>query len=109
MNPADKIKIADKIAQEIEKTTNSILEYQKMCKPISPDDAIGRVSRMDAINNKSVLEAALRKAQSKLKNLEIVKREINNSSFGVCIKCKNSIPIARLILVPESKNCINCA
>ena len=109
MNPADKIKIADKIAQEIEKTTNSILEYQKMCKPISPDDAIGRVSRMDAINNKSVLEAALRKAQSKLKNLEIVKREINNSGFGVCVKCKNAIPIARLILVPESKNCVNCA
>ncbi len=109
MKRADKIKIADKISQEIEKTTNSILEYQKMCKPIAPDDAIGRVSRMDAINNKSVLEAALRKAQTKLKKLEIVKAEINNTSFGICVKCNRSIPIPRLILIPESKNCVNCA
>lgn len=109
MKCADKIKIADKISQEIEKTTNSILEYQKMCKPISPDDAIGRVSRMDAINNKSVLEAALRKAKVKLKNLEVVKAKINNTSFGICMKCNQPIPIPRLILIPESKNCVNCA
>ena len=101
MKPADKIKIADKISQEIEKTTNSILEYQKMCKPISPDDAIGRVSRMDAINNKSVLEAALRKAEAKLKKLEIVKTEINNTGFGICMKCNQPIPIPKINSYPR--------
>ena len=35
--------------------------------PIAPENAIGRVSRMDAINNKSVNEAALKKAEIKLK------------------------------------------
>ena len=109
MKPVDKIKIVEKISQEIAKTTHSILEYKKMCKPISPDDAIGRVSRMDAINNKSVLEAALRKAEAKLKKLIIVKKEINKPNFGSCIKCNQSIPVPRLILIPESKNCVNCA
>ena len=109
MNQSDKIKIQEKISQEIEKTTNNILKYKKMCKPIAPDDSIGRVSRMDAINNKSVLEAALRKAENKLKKLKIVKTEIHNINFGFCIKCKNPIPVPRLILIPESKNCVNCA
>lgn len=34
------------------------------CKPIAPDVAIGRISRMDAINNKSVMEASLRNANN---------------------------------------------
>ena len=76
---------------------------------MAPDNAIGRVSRMDAINNRSVLNAALKKAELKLKKLKIVQKEIDAKDFGVCLNCKNEIPIARLMIVPESKKCINCA
>ena len=109
MKKKHQIEIEKKIFEEIKKTTASVIEYKQMCKPISPDDAIGRVSRMDAINNKSVLEAALRKAENKLKNLKTVQKEIRNVDFGVCIRCKKDIPIARLIIIPESKKCVNCA
>ena len=109
MKKEDQIIIENKILEEIKKTTASILEYQELCKPISPDDAIGRVSRMDAINNKSVLEAALRKAETKLKKLKIVQKEIKTDGFGSCLKCNQEIPLGRLILVPESKKCVNCA
>ena len=109
MKKENKIVVENKILEEINKTTASILEYKKLCKPIAPNDAIGRVSRMDAINNKSVLEAALRKAESKLKKLKIVQKEIKTSGFGICLRCKNPIPIQRLIIVPESKKCVNCA
>jgi len=37
-----------------------------MTQPIAPENAIGRLGRMDAINNKSVMEAALREAEAKL-------------------------------------------
>ncbi len=59
------------IIQEIENTKKSITNLEELTKPIAPENAIGRVSRMDAINNKSVNEAALTKAKQKLKNLEI--------------------------------------
>jgi len=101
--------IAKKIDQEIKKTTDSITEYKKLNKPMAPDNAIGRVSRMDAINNRSVLNAALKKAELKLKKLKIVQKEIDKNNFGVCLNCKNEIPIARLMIVPESKKCIHCA
>jgi DnaK suppressor protein len=103
------ILIAKKIDQEIKKTTDSINEYKQLNKPMAPDNAIGRVSRMDAINNRSVLNAALKKADLKLKKLKIVQKEIDKKDFGVCLNCKNEIPIARLMIVPESKKCINCA
>ena len=98
-----------KLSEEIRKTLDKIKNYEEMCKPVAPDSSIGRVSRMDAINNKSVLDEALRKAEIKLDKLKIVQKEINNNGFGQCLKCKKQIPIERLIIVPESKKCVNCA
>lgn len=97
------------IENEIKKTRALIGEYKEMTQPIAPENAIGRVSRMDAINNKSINEAALRKAESKLKNLEYALSNIDNSEFGKCAKCNGEIPVQRLILVPQSRFCVRYA
>lgn len=97
------------IKQEIEKTQNSITTLIELTKPISPENAIGRISRMDAINNKSVNDAALKKAQQKLKNLQITLANINDPEFGICAKCNNNIPIGRVMLMPHSRFCVHCA
>ncbi len=85
--------IKEKIITEIEKTEKSVLEYKEITKPVEPDCAIGRVSRMDAINNKSLAEAALRKAEEKLSKLKYVLNKVNEDDFGTCVKCKKRIPI----------------
>lgn len=58
-----------RLKKEISKTKDPIAEHKELAKPEAPDDAIGRMSRMDAINNITVVEAAIRKAEEKLKNL----------------------------------------
>ena len=106
MNQED-IKI--KILEEITKTEKSILEYRDLTKPIAPDVSIGRVSRMDAINNKSVNEASLRQAEIKLGNLKRVLDRFGTEDFGICLKCKKSIPVGRMLIRPQSLLCVNCA
>jgi DnaK suppressor protein len=90
-------------------TQETILEYKEETKPIAPDCAIGRVSRMDAINNKSVVEAALRVQENKLNGLNYVKSSLHEPDFGLCNRCKNPIPIQRILLVPHNKFCVKCA
>ena len=109
MNEEDKVKIVRKIKQEILDTKEKIKEYSLLSKPIPPENAIGRVSRMDAINNKSITEAALKSAEIKLKNLQDIKDKVEMEDFGKCIKCLNKIPIQRILIIPESKKCVNCA
>ena len=109
MNKEDKTKISQKIKQEILDTKEKIKEYSELSKPISPENAIGRISRMDAINNKSVVEAALRESEKKLDDLKYVESQINEEYFGLCMKCKTSIPIGRMLFRPQSKYCVNCA
>ena len=103
----DDIKI--KIIEEISKTENTILEYRELTKPIPPDVSIGRVSRMDAINNKSVTEASLRQAEIKLGNLKRVLEKFGTQDFGICLKCKQPIPVGRILIRPQSLLCVNCA
>lgn len=109
MHSQNKDKIETAIREEITKTEASVLAYQKMTKPIAPENAIGRISRMDAINNKSVNDAALRKAELKLSNLKISLSNIDDPDFGQCFKCHAEIPIGRILLVPHSRFCVNCA
>ena len=97
------------ILEEIKKTKELIIEYKEMTKPVAPDDAIGRISRMDAINNKSVTEASLRQAEEKLRNLQWVLARVGTSDFGICIKCGKTIPEARILYRPESLSCVDCA
>ena len=106
MNTKD---IEQKIIDEILKVEELILEYKELTKPIAPDCAIGRVSRMDAINNKSVTEAALRQAENKLNGLNYTLTQIDKEDFGLCAKCKQVIPLGRILLMPHSRFCINCA
>lgn len=101
--------IKQKIHQEISSTKKTIKELRELTKPIAPDCAIGRVSRMDAINNKSVVEASLRQAESKLRNLQRVLSQLGTDEFGVCLKCKQPIPLGRILIRPESLFCVNCA
>ena len=109
MTDQEKTDIKAKILEEIEKTKKSIADYKELTKPISPENAIGRISRMDAINNKSVIEAALRQAESKLKNLQVVLENMEGQDFGLCQKCQKPIPIGRILLMPQSRFCVNCA
>ncbi len=55
MDKAQLKEIQQKLLSEIETTQLKVDEYTELCKPIAPANAIGRISRMDAINNKSVV------------------------------------------------------
>ncbi|WP_431133267.1 TraR/DksA family transcriptional regulator [Psychroserpens mesophilus] len=105
----DKAQLKTTILDEISKTEASIIHYKELTKPIAPNDAIGRVSRMDAINNKAINEASLYQAENKLNTLKIVLSKLNDDDFGMCLKCKQVIPLGRILIRPESLLCVNCA
>jgi DnaK suppressor protein len=97
------------LRDEIAKTEKKVQQYEELCGPISPDNAIGRVSRMDAINNRGVMEAALRKARERLDGLRINLDKLGTNEFGVCTKCRKNIAIQRILLAPQSAFCVHCA
>jgi len=109
MDELNKDEILKLINKKIARLKRKIKSYEELTKPISPDNSIGRISRMDAINNKSVAEAGLREAQKELTGLEYMSNNIDKPDFGVCKKCNEKIPIQRMLIVPQSPYCVNCS
>lgn len=104
----DKKEIKKLIANELEKTLLRVQSLKELTKPIEPDCAIGRVSRMDAINNKAINEEALRQTEAKLSGLKIAIERVDDKDFGICSRCSQPIPLGRIMLVPHSRFCARC-
>ena len=102
-------KLKDHIKKKIDGLKEDIKSYQVLTQPVSPDNAIGRLTRMEAINSKSINEAALRKASQTLSKMERALKMIHAPDFGLCRRCEEPIPFARLMIVPESDLCVECA
>jgi len=109
MKQGEKEILKKKIDSELEQLAVEIGALEENVKPIAPENAIGRVSRMDAINNRSVNEAALRKAKIRFNALKEAKASISDKAFGVCVRCGEPIPMGRLLLRPQSRSCVKCA
>lgn len=108
MNTSQKEAIKQRIYSELVETKEQIERLKKLVKPISPDVAVGRLSRMEAISTKSVNEAALATATQKIAGLQTALANLDEPEFGICFECGEDIPIGRILLLPESKMCVSC-
>ncbi len=103
-----KTEIRNKIESIVERLNQDLLNLIELTKPISPENAIGRISRMDAINNKSVNEASLRNTKNRLERLKRSLKEIDSESFGLCRQCGTEIEFKKLLVMPDSFRCVTC-
>jgi len=109
MEKEQKQELGNHIREKIESLKKDVISYKELTKPIPPDNAIGRLTRMEAISSKSINEAALSKAQYTLSKLEHALRMINDPDFGLCRECEEEIPFGRLKIMPETDLCVECA
>ena len=109
MTTAEKDALREKINETLAQLEQKMVLLEDNIKPIAPENSLGRVSRMDAINNKGVAEAAHRQAKRKMAKLKIALTKIDEPNFGNCDNCSNPINPKRLMFMPESTRCIRCA
>ncbi len=109
MDTKQRKEIREKIEQAIDETGSNIVDLEKLTKPIAPDNAIGRLSRMDAIGTLSINQAALADNRRKLTLLHKAQGRIDDPEFGICVDCGEPIPVGRILIMPESNLCVHCA
>jgi len=105
----DKKELRVKIEKAILEEQAKLKDLNELTKPIAPENAIGRVSRMDAINNKGVNDLAKRQSEFKLSKLQTALLKLDSEGFGKCSQCGSDIQEGRLMFMPEVNLCIKCA
>lgn len=70
--------------------------------------AVGRVSRIDAMQQQSMAISTKAKAVTKLKKVAEALIAIKNGDYGYCRRCDEPIASARLAAQPEANLCLLC-
>lgn len=71
--------------------------------------SIGKVSWMDAQNDKGVNSRILEQSRQRIERLQNALRRIESGNYGMCVRCGEEIPRGRLEIVPEALICIPCS
>lgn len=78
--------------------------------PVELDQArVGRLSRMDAMQNQQMHLAAARRRQQQLQKIEGALTRLDAGNYGYCFKCDCKINPERLGANPTATRCIDCA
>lgn len=109
MNPDKRQEIKRAIIKKMDTLKKNIEAFGNLSKPVSPDNAIGRLTRMEAINSRSINEASLAKSKQTLKSLKKALDSIESPEFGFCLHCEEPIAHKRLMVMPEASLCVACA
>ena len=70
--------------------------------------SVGRLSRMDAIQQQQMARAGKRRLQLQRAQITKAMNKIADAEYGYCIECDEIIAFARLQIRPESELCVVC-
>ena len=77
--------------------------------PVELDQqSVGRVSRIDAIQQQQMARAGQQQARQNLTRVELALKRIRDGEFGYCTHCGEAIAYARLEVQPFASLCLDC-
>ena len=77
--------------------------------PVQLDQqAVGRLSRMDALMNEGLAQGSMARAREELGLIELALARLENGEYGFCQTCQEPINVERLMAIPEALHCPGC-
>jgi DnaK suppressor protein len=76
-------------------------------RPVDLEEPIGRISRMDAIQQQRMASASRDRHSHRLRLVKVA-RQRDPEEYGLCRLCDDPIRYARLKIQPEATLCITC-
>lgn len=71
--------------------------------------SVGRVSRIDALQQQQMALATERQRSAELSRIESALQRIEELCYGYCLVCDESIALKRLEFDPSLATCVGCA
>jgi DnaK suppressor protein len=71
--------------------------------------AVGRLSRMDALQGQAMAQASERQRRADIQRIEAALKRLDEGEYGYCARCGEDIAAKRLKVDPAAAFCIRCA
>lgn len=99
-----------RLEERLQELTQAQENQQKDGAPKELDQTrVGRLSRMDAMQQQAMSQAARRLAAAELQRIKTALQRLKDDEYGYCLLCEEEIAEKRLRFDPSLLTCITCA
>ncbi len=99
-----------RLNKRLEEITASLEAGKNSASPVELDQSrVGRVSRMDAMQQQAMAQAAARLAGAEKARIRKALDRVQSGDYGYCMNCDEKITEKRLRFDPSVLFCIDCA
>ncbi len=110
LTPAETAELAAALRTLESELMQTLARTETLASTVELDQsAVGRISRVDALQAQKMAEAQRHRANLRLKQVRNALRRFDNDSYGDCPECGELISTARLRARPESALCVACS
>ena len=96
------------LVQLRDQLTALLSESVEQSQPVDLDKPIGRLSRMDEMQQQSMAQANRRSTEQRLVQVDAALGRIARQEYGACVACEEEIGFGRLQARPEAPFCLEC-
>jgi DnaK suppressor protein len=101
--------LSEELDRQLAKLERSMEVTDEALRPVQLDQtAVGRLSRIDSLQNQGLTKNLREREQAKLGLLVHALERMEAGTYGVCVECGGAIPFERLFVMPEAPACAVC-
>jgi DnaK suppressor protein len=109
LTPDQLTELEEELRRQLLRLERSMGVTNAAMEPVQLDQtAVGRLSRMDSLQNQSLTRNLQEREQVKLAHLLDALERLEGGTFGLCTECGAEIPFERLFIMPEAASCGSC-
>ena len=109
MTKEERLQLAVEIDKQLDYLAHEIEVTQESLKPVATQCSKSDPQRAEQMQNQEIIYKNFAFAQRRYNSLLEAKRSLDDKAFGLCEVCDDAIAFERLLLIPETKQCITCA
>ncbi|MCK5074482.1 MAG: TraR/DksA family transcriptional regulator [Bacteriovoracaceae bacterium] len=87
---------------------DGLKSIEAVARPVDLKEPIGRLSRVDAIQQQQMALNAKKQLETNLLLVDQAIQRLKRGDYGICLSCEEEIDEKRLIAKPEAPFCIKC-
>jgi DnaK suppressor protein len=76
--------------------------------PVDLGEPIGRLSRMDAMQQQKMVQAGRQGQEAELRRVALALADMDSGDYGYCRQCDEAITLPRLRIRPDTRICVPC-
>jgi DnaK suppressor protein len=101
--------LAKSLRDLLEELEQTLTLAREEARPVTLDQqSVGRISRMDAIQQQAMAQNSRRSLELRLGQVKAALGSVEDGEYGDCKRCEEPIGLKRLTAKPEAPLCLEC-